>query len=499
MENEQNIKSDNTDKNNNKKGNKIAFIVFGLIIVLLIAVVVFLVFKLNNNNNTNVNSNNSNNNANEISQSNNQNVQKETNSQNIEKTSFANLKADDKKFNETQSTIIDYFDNNYFHDIAISDFQTYPQVFKGAKIEVNVIILKVLKSTDNEFEVLAVQGGSLTADGGVYVGYDVDNRSISDWSERSLMVIKGKQLNKRLVKGDVINLFGRFNNVDNYSIDGKDYVLPVTNAINVVQLTSNDKYRFNSDRIKTVAEYIFGKDIKMTTPALGEDYNYESTYTFNPFYKITLDNQSNANFSAFNMYRTYGIIEYNGVSKGTSKKLFITPDFQHYIVSTYDENLKHVYIDYFDKDFNKIWNREFDFASNNSNVIGPLDYNSSQLAIVIDNDLYLINLQNGENIIEPIIVGEKVSLNMMSDGIVLVGNDNKDTIMKVGFDGKILYRTNGNISFTSIETSQIQIINNKLVVKLYGTGQDGFPYEKYLVLNDDGSIETATEDSLGAM
>lgn len=482
------------EKNETKKHGKVIIpIIVTVVIIVLVAVIVVLALKLNNNNQTNINDNTLNSKVSE----NNTDLNVE---ENTDTTSFANLKADDEKFNETESIIIDYFDNNYFYYPAISDFQRYPQIFKGSKIETNVIILKVLKSTDDEFEVLAVQGGTMaydysTGETSAYTGYDVENMDISDWSENSLIVVKGKQLNKRLTKGDVITLYGRFNNVDNFNIDGTDYTLPVANAINIVQLTSNDMYRFNSDRIKTVAEYIFGKDIKMSTPVLGEDYDNEANYRFDPFYKITLDNQSNLNFSAFNMYRTYGIITYNNVSKNTSKKLFITPDFQHYIVTTYDIELKHVYIDYFDKEFKKIWNREFDINSSNPNIQGPLDYNSSQLAIVIDNDLHLINLENGENIIEPVIVGEKISLNMTSDGVILIGNNNKDAIMKVGFDGKIIYRTNGNIDFESIEASQIQIIDNKVVVRLYGAGNEGFPYEKYIVLNDDGSIETETEST----
>ncbi len=481
---------------NKKKEKMIVPIIIAVIIIALVAIIIFLVLKLNDNNQTNMNNSTLDSNIQET----NTNLNLE---ENTDTTSFSNLKADDEKFNATQSTIIDYFDNNYFSYVAISNFQRYPQIFKGSKIETNVIILKVLKSTDNEFEVLAVQGGTMaydysTGETSVYTGYDVENMAVSDWPENNLIVVEGKQLNKRLTKGDVITLYGRFNNVDNFSIDGTDYILPVANAINIVQLTSNDMYRFNADKIKTVAEYIFGKDIKMSTPVLGEDYDSEANYEFDPFYKITLDNQSNLNFSAFNMYRTYGLITYNNVSKNTIKKLFITPDFQHYIVTTYDIELKHVYIDYFDKEFKKIWNREFDVNSSNPNVQGPLDYNSSQLAIVIDNDLYLINLENGENIIEPIIVGEKINLNMTSDSIILIGNDNKDAIMKVGLDGKIIYRTNGNIDFESIEASQIQIIDNKVVVRLYGAGNEGFPYEKYIVLNEDGTIETETE-SMEAM
>ena len=77
--------------------------------------------------------------------------------------SFASLKADDESFDETQKTLIDYFDNNYF-EFGMALSQQYPQIFKGAKVKTNAVIIKVLKSTDDEFQVVAVQGGSLAAD-----------------------------------------------------------------------------------------------------------------------------------------------------------------------------------------------------------------------------------------------------------------------------------------------------------------------------------------------
>ena len=328
----------------------------------------------------------------------------------------------------------------------------------------------------------------------MYMMQAIGNKSIEDFEDRELMVIEGKQLNKRLTKGDVITAYGRYNDINNFDIDGKSHIFPVINSINIIQLGSNDdsNYRFNLDTAKTVAEYIFGKDIKISSPVKGKDYDTEAYYTLVPFYKITLDNQSNANFSTFNIYRTYGSISYNETSKNTVKNLFIGADFQHYIVSTYDKKLKHVYIDYFDKDLKKLWSREFDYNSNA--VSSPIDYTSNQLAIVIDNDLHLINLETGEDIIEPVLVGEKIKLHMMTDGIILIGNDNKDTIMKVGLDGKIIFRTNGNTRMSDIGNAQTQIVNGKMVIYLEGTDKEGLPYDKHLVINSDGSVETSTNE-----
>ena len=83
---------------------------------------------------------------------------------------------------------------------------------------------------------------------------------------------------------------------------------------------------------------------------------------------------------------------------------------------------------------------------------------------------------------------------MMTDGIILIGNDNKDTIMKVGLDGKITFRTNGNTRMSDIGSAQTQIVNDKMVIYLEGTDKEGLPYDKHLVLNSDGSIETSTNN-----
>lgn len=457
-----------------KKSNKIMFIILGIVIVALIGIVVFLVLKLNNNNTNNQIENNS------------QQLKQSSDNPQVNedlKTSFANLKADDKKFNEIQSTIIDYFDYNYFTSIYFSELQSYPQIFKDAKIATdNVVVLKVLKSTDEEFEVVAYEQGA-------YYGYD--KLKVEELDEGRLMIIKGKQLESRLIKGSIIPvLYGRYTGVENFDIDGKSYVLPVINAINVLKETNdkNTSYRFDLSDIKTVAKYIFGENIKISAP----EENY---------YTVTLDNQSNLNFSAFDMYRNYGAILYNNVEEGIIKRIFVSADFQHFFVSTYNEKLKILYLDYFDKNLNKVWGREFESNTIDKDLTIPIDYNNTQFAMVLDNDLYLIDITNGENIIEPVLVGQKVNINMMEDGIVLIGNDNKDTFMKVAYDGKTIFKTNGNVKFTkSINNARMQIVDGKMVVYLEGVGiESNDPaeqygsYYKYVVLNSDGTIEKATD------
>ena len=492
------------EKKNTSKIVTIIGLICIFIIIALIGVIIFLVLKLSKNNiiETNI--------PKTTSSTPNENISDKKEAVKLENTtSFANLKADDSNFDETQQLLIDYFDNNYFSGFGIKDLQQYPQIFTQSKIKTNLVVMKVLKSTDTEYEIVGVQGGSLsmnifTNEASIYdAGYG--EKKLNDIDEQTLVVIRGKQLNKRIIKGDVLTIYGRYTKNEDFNIDGKSYILPIVNAINVVQLSYNDtdnNYRFNLDKIKKVSEYIFGKNIKISKPVINQDYKEESDYYFNPFYKITLDNQSNANFNTFNFYRTYGYVKYNNETKGITKRIFISRDFQHYIVTTYDENLKHVYIEYFDNNLNKIWSREFDNETSiDININGPLDYNSKQFAVIVDNDLYLIDMETGRDIIKPVLVGYKVRVNMTNDGIVLIGNDNKDTIMKVDYNGNILYRTNGNINFNAIEYANTQVIDGKIVVYVSGYGGDeqGLPYEKYIMLNDDGTIYSETETMVGEL
>lgn len=428
---------------------------------------------------------------------------------NLSSISFESMKSNDENFSESQKQILEYFDNNYFY-FDIPDAQKYPQIFKDAKVCVDAVIVKVLKSTEEEFEVLAVQGGgtgiNIFDETTTVIDYGLSQKDIDELKQDRLMFIKGKQLEERLLKGDVITLYGRYDDIETKEIDGKSYTLPNITLTNVIQLGKDgeevkDSYRFNLKTIKEVAEYIFGKDIKINEPALGEDYENYEDYGFNPFYKITLDNQSNSNFQVFNIYKNEGIITYNtmrnGISENIQKRIFVAADFEHYIVSTYDESLNYVYLDYFDSNFKKIWGREFQYNSNKEYRVSPMDYTNDKIAFVIDNDLYLLDIETGENIIEPVIVGSKIRVNMMEDGIVLIGDDNKDAIMKVDYNGKTIFKQNAFTDMTLITGASVQIVNEKMVLCIFGENDDEVgtgSSMKYLVINNDGTIESSTKD-----
>ena len=461
--------------NNKTSKNKIIIIAVILVIVVIISLICFFMFNNTKKNDVSNDKEENDTNTEELV----------TTSGNIQANgtgsiSFENINSDDENLTEIQRDIISYFDNDYFWFFS-KYAQKYPQIFQNSKVKTSAAVVKVLKSTNDEFEVLAVDCGESAYN--YYADYD-----IKDIPVEQLLVISGKQLNERLTTGDIFFLYGRYKDVENKEIDKKTYMVSKIEANNIVKFDEDNQYipKYNYSTIKNVAEYIFGKDIKIS-----EDNN-------NPdYYKVTLDNQSNANFKVFDMYKDYGAILYNkkanDLSNNITKKLFVSADFQHHIVSTYDENTKHVYIDYFDKDLKKVWGREFDYASTKA-FSSPMDYSDTQMAVVVDNDLYLIDLATGENVIEPVMVGEKVRVVMMSDGIVLIGDNNKDAIMKVDYEGKTIFKTNaGTDSMKLIESAHVQIINNKLTIFLSGISKDA-GMEKYLIVDNKGKIETSSED-----
>lgn len=398
----------------------------------------------------------------------------------LSEKSFNNMKSNNEELEDMQKQILEYYDNDYFEIYSSDALKKYPQVLKDTKVKTPpLVVKKIIKSTDEEYEVL------------VSFGYNLESSF-----EEIDYALKGVQLDERLIEGESIRVYGKYTDTNTYQVDGKSYTVPTIMPINIVRGENN---RYDFDTISKVAKYIFGNGIKITEP--DDEEIWEDNDTMYNYYKITLDNQSNANFKSFKMDKNAGYIAYNktenNLSDDVSKTLRVSSDFEHFIVETRDSKLNKYYIDYFDKSYNKLWSREFDCKLTTSSV-STMDYTTEKMAIVVDNDLYLIDLETGENIIEPVIVGTKMKVNMFDDGVILIGNENKDTIMKVDFNGNILYRVNADTSM-SISDVYTQIVNDKLVIRIIGDSTDNIQdvkmLEKYIVLNNDGTIEYSTNET----
>lgn len=481
----------NKMKTSKKKSKRKIVIICVIILIIIIVALVAYIFISNNKNNDNQN--------NSETQSEGF-VQNGSNGNQIMNISFSNMKSEGEKLNltEEQEIVLDYFDNDYFidgSDYSYEDLQRYPNIFENSKISTRVGIIKVIKSTDNEFEAL-VQFSAGEAP--IPTMEEIENGTYGQ-----PIVVKSEQLDERLIEGDIATFYGRYETVETYEIDGKTYNLPTIKASKLIK----GYERYDLDDITTVAKYIFGNDIKIREAVYGVDTGNSQEIE----YVVTLDNQSNQNFKSFVMTTGIGNIIYhnkeNNIPYTINKNLYISADFNHYIVITQDTDIKRIYVDYFNRDLEKIWSREFDYLDENST---SMDYNSKILTMQIDNDLYLINLENGENIIEPVLVGEKIKMMMLEDSILLIGNQPKDAIMLVDYNGNIKQRTSIETDIEEFTSTNTQIVNGKIVIhfesylKGYTGSTDSGLYaryevtggSKYVVLNKDGTIDFTTSDDI---
>ena len=102
----------------------------------------------------------------------------------------------------------------------------------------------------------------------------------------------------------------------------------------------------------------------------------------------------------------------------------------------FTEELRKVF-QYYDKSFNKIWEREFSEISN-----AVYDYTEANLYIVVNNELYIISIETGEDVFAPSYVGEKKEIRKDVDGVVIVSASKSDGLMKTSPSGEILWKTN---------------------------------------------------------
>ena len=67
----------------------------------------------------------------------------------------------------------------------------------------------------------------------------------------------------------------------------------------------------------------------------------------------------------------------------------------------------------------------------------------------------------------PVLVGEKVSVNIMEDGIVLIGTGNKDNVMKTDRRGNVIWKASADMEVTSC--NRLQIIDGNIIAELMET------------------------------
>ncbi len=462
----------------NKKKKIIVPIIVAIIIIALVAIIILLVLKLNNNS-TQTDSNAKNENS--------------ENKQEIQTMSFKSMDATDTSLTDDQRAIALFFDEDYFFLETYEELVRYADMLKNINISSYCQVNTILSSDDETFEAVCQWAPNNEALWGGEV--ELTNP----------IIIKGKKPEKMVMQGDNIALKGKLLGAETRNINGESKYLPV---IEIIEM-GDDYLWYTDDTIRQISKLVFGDNIKVRRPTEEETFDMVNDYFYNyqdHIWLVELENQSNLNFKVFDIWQSdpRGVITYNalynqGIEKDyLNKKLYITPDLQKYIVFDMSVADKYVYISVYDRNLNKLWQREISNASELT-----WDATNSNLVFVSDNDFYNINIETGEDIFNPVFVGKKADIRIVDNGYILVSHESDDSVMFLDTNGNIKNKFDITLGTKDqpnqeIYNNYIQKLDNNYVILYniydidkyndYGmyTSQEIFS-SKYVIIDENGN------------
>ena len=381
--------------------------------------------------------------------------------------------------NEVEKLIVQYFDTDYFR-APYSSLQRYPQVYKDAQINFLCYVTKIIESNSEEYTALVEYEAYKNAEG-FY------------WETGDYAVIKGTQSETRITEGDTLYLYGKYVDVNTYTVDGKSYTVPTVLVNRYSYFSEYDRVRpmYSQEEIRSMAKYIFGEDIKLRYTQYGDvagsDYDYDLYEGL--YYTAELDNQSNANFTKYLFFAGYGgyIIDCKS-EYPVERNLTFSADFEHFYLEVFDKSLKIYTLECYDRNLKKVWSREFEQTT--SSVI---DYTKGHIYLVANGSMFIINAETGENAVDPKYVGAKSEIRKLEDGILLVSHKSSDAIMKTDLVGNVLWTANLSKDMREPSTPEdipvVQLIGGNYVIQ-YEAVTNGHPDGTYTaVITPDGTVD----------
>ncbi len=383
------------------------------------------------------------------------------------------------ELSDIEKLIIQYFDTDYFR-APYNSLQRYPQVYKDAQINFLCYVTKIIESNSEEYTAL-VEYEAFKNTEGIYV-------DTGDYA-----VIKGKQSETRIMEGDSLYLYGKYEDVNTYIVDGKSYTVPtiLVNRYSYFYHYDIVKPMYSMEEIRSMARYIFGDDLKLRYAKYGDvagsEYDYDQYEGM--FYIAELDNQSNANFTKYLFFAGYGGYVIDCKSEfPVERNLTFSADFEHFYLEVFDSSMKVYTLECYDRSLKKIWSREFDQTT--SSVI---DYTKDHIYLVANGSMYIIDAKTGEDAAKPKYVGAKTEIRKLEDGILLISHKSADAVMKTDLSGNVLWTVNLSKDMADPtyggEPPIVQILGGNYVIQ-YDARTNGYPDGTYTaVITPDGTVD----------
>lgn len=365
---------------------------------------------------------------------------------------------------DAQKQVLQFFDTDYLSVYDYEFFRRYPNIFIGTQMTNMGRVYKVLQQDNDSYE--ALMGWNYTD---AYLAQDWD------YFKSQLVLLRGTTGDAWLMDNDFVNISGRYTGIENINVDGTSYTVPVFEVHSCTVWSGDDGdysglARFSYKDIKSIAKAIWGDNIRVSESTEDEVLTTFVDFPQYPVYTITLENQSNANFSKYLMVadggKIYDISARTSWEDPVQRYLEFAPDFQHYFLYTYDSSLENLELAYYDTSFNKLWSREFEDTTS-----AIYDYTKSNIYLVANNSLYVMDLQTGEDATSPQFVGQKLDIRKLTDGILLLGQEKSDGLMKCDLSGKVEWSV--NLPYDNVyPLADLQVIDGNLVLGYtYQTGK----------------------------
>lgn len=420
----------------------IIIIISAIIIVVLICIIIYLT---NNRTENNVNKLG---NSEAMNQS---ELDKE------ETINFLDISLDNENLTEDEKTVIRYFDDTYFSVSTAEDLGEYPIIYSGAKVKMSGKVRAVIKNDTTGYEALISLGKP--------------EEYSKHQNNPELIMIKSNKQDKNIIQGNDIDIYGKYTGINTYLINSKNLSFSTINVFYTVYYGNSKK---DLKTINEVAKYIFGNNITMQEAPSGG-------------YKVTLDKDINENLKSFSFNTELGQILPDTGGKSFYTDLSITPDLEHYIFTRCEFNTSLLVVEFYDKNFEKLWSREFNNVENNFTYCR--DWNNKNMFIMINKELHLLDLSTGKDMITPILFdSDGKGILMAKNGALVIDLDNNNNmITKVDLKGNIEWKVSTKYKM-GLPSFDMQIIDDNYVVTWEYLNEATYEYESaYIVLDDQGN------------
>jgi hypothetical protein len=391
--------------------------------------------------------------------------------------SWSTMNIDDPDLTDGQRTVMQYFLMDEYaivDSFSYGNLRRYPELYRNTKIVFGGGVVKSLNNAD-DYWLVSMEGMEIDYENSYFYIRHIVPDDIS--SIGNLAVVKA---DGGIIPGYQTTLFGRYEDVLPYEIDGETYYLPTVSIDFYERSVLGDapSALLTRDLVSAAAEAVFG-DITVNNPTWGEPDSFFGNVQTH--YVISLDRQISADYKDFAF-----LTGMPGISPRNTdfewKGFYTSVDFQHYMISISNRAENTFRLEYYDRDFNKLWEREF---RNRDPFTSPVrfDYTSELIYLTAGTDLHIIDIMTGEDIISPASVGQKLKVRVVENGVVMIGTGRTNNIMKTDFAGNILWKVSIGVESGWGWWSTIQIVDGNLIAVI-GEYRDS----KTVLISADGEV-----------